>query len=412
MIQFEEFVLSNGLEVIIHSDHSVSTVCVNTLYKVGSRNEDPNKTGFAHLFEHLMFGGSKHIDSFDEPLQSVGGENNAFTNTDITNYYITVPSINVETALWLESDRMLSLSFKPEVLEIQRSVVIEEYKQRYLNQPYGDVWHKLRPEAYKVHPYMWPTIGKDISHIENATMDDVKAFFYKYYNPSNAIIVLAGDITVKKGLNLVEKWFGEIPAQPKNYQEIPQEPRQDQPRVVKAESNVPQDAWYKVFHMPGRTDKKYYAVDLLGDLMGRGRSSSLYEKLVKRKALFSSISTYVTGSIDPGLLVVTGKLNPGVSFDSVEEELDKIIDKLKNQPVEKKALDKVKNMAQSSIKFGEVEVLNRAMSLAYAKYLGNAHLVNDEAEIISNITDEEIMESAGQILNPQNSTTLYYQSAS
>ncbi len=268
MIEYKEHQLSNGLQLIVHEDHQSPIVCLNILYKVGSRNEQPDKTGFAHLFEHLMFGGSKNIETFDEPLQKVGGDNNAFTSPDITNYYITIPSNNVETAFWLESDRMLSLSFDPEVLEVQRKVVIEEFKQRYLNQPYGDIWLKLRPEAYKVHPYQWATIGKEISHIEDATMDDVKAFFDKFYDPSNAILVVAGDITESKALELTEKWFGAIPTKGTVKQEIPAEPKQTEARFLEIKSDVPAAAIYKVYHMPARVDATYHAADLLSDILG------------------------------------------------------------------------------------------------------------------------------------------------
>lgn len=408
MIEFKEFVLSNGLEVIIHPDPAVSTVCVNTLYKVGSRNEHPEKTGFAHLFEHLMFGGSKHVSSFDEQLQMVGGENNAFTSADITNYYITVPAVNLETALWLESDRMMSLSFNPKVLEVQRSVVIEEFKQRYLNQPYGDVWLRLRPEAYKVHPYRWPTIGKEIRHIEDATMDDVKDFFSRFYHPANAILVLAGNISVEKGLQLVEKWFGDIPCRPVSTNGIPEEPLQTESRHLELEAPVPQNAFYKVYHMPGRMEKGYYPSDLLSDLMGRGKSAILYERMVKKNSLLSNVSVYVTGNIDPGLLVINGKLNPGITFDQVESELNFILKEIAESKPDRDTLDKVKNMALSSIAFGEVEVLNRAMSLAFAKFMGNINLVNEEVDNINAVTGEEILKQAQTILNPDNCTTLYY----
>ncbi len=407
MIHFEEFTLKNGLKVIIHPDPKVSTVCVNTLYKVGSRNENPEKTGFAHLFEHLMFGGSQNVQSFDEQLQLAGGENNAFTSTDITNYYITVPSINLETALWLESDRMLSLSFDPKVLEVQRKVVIEEFRQRYLNQPYGDMWLKLRPAAYKIHPYRWATIGKDISHIENATMEDVRSFFGRYYAPSNAILVLAGDVSVENGLKLVEKWFGDIPKGQPVDDSIPKEPLQNEVRQLEVEADVPQNSITKVFHMPGRGEDDYYPVDLISDLAGRGKSSLLYEKLVKEKNLFSNISSNVTGSMDPGLLVVSGKLNNG-SFDEAEKEINQLLTDIMSHSIKPKDLEKVKNIALSSVVFGEVDVLNRAMSLAYSSYLGNANKVNEEEERIENVSAEDIVRLAPDILRPTNSTTLYY----
>src|ERR1044071_3521328 len=297
MIAFKEFELENGLRVIVHEDRTVQIAVMNILYDVGSRDEQPHKTGFAHLFEHLMFGGSKNIPSYDEPLQLVGGENNAFTNTDITNYYLTVPASNLETGFWLESDRMLSLSFDPKVLEVQRKVVIEEFKQRYLNQPYGDVWLKLRPLAYQSHPYQWATIGKEIAHIEEATMDDVKDFFFAHYLPNNAVLVVAGNVTVDQIKQLSKKWFEPIPAGKKLERKLPLEPKQKGKRILNVEAKVPANALYKAYHMPGRFHADYYATDLLSDILSRGQSSRLYQKLVKEKEIFTSISSFVMGSL-------------------------------------------------------------------------------------------------------------------
>src|SRR5688572_3737649 len=308
MIRYEAFTLDNGLRVIVHEDPTVEIAVVNILYDVGSRDEHPDKTGFAHLFEHLMFGGSANIPSYDEPLQRVGGESNAFTNTDVTNYYLTVPAANIETGFWLESDRMLSLSFDPEVLEVQRKVVIEEFKQNYLNQPYGDVWLKLRPLTYHVHPYQWATIGKEISHIENATMDDVKSFFFQHYVPNNAILVVAGHVTVDQVKQLAEKWFGPIKPGKKSGRKLPNEPAQQAKRVQTVEAKVPANALYKSYHMPGRFHEDYYAADLLSDVLSRGHSSRMYNQLVKEKEIFTSISSFVMGTIDPGQLVISGRV--------------------------------------------------------------------------------------------------------
>lgn len=408
MVNFKEYTLPNGLHVIVHEDHNTPLVCLNLLYKVGSRNEQPHKTGFAHLFEHLMFGGSKHIKSFDEPLQVVGGENNAFTNTDITNYYITIPSANVETAFWLESDRMLSLSFDPEVLEVQRKVVIEEFKQRYLNQPYGDVWLKLRPVAYQKHPYQWPTIGKEISHIEHATMEDVRSFFDEHYHPGNATLVVAGDLTEEKALELTSKWFGGIAGKQKKSESIVTEPRQEAPRHLKVTARVPADAIYKTYHMPARTNRSYYAADLLSDLIGRGNSSVLHQELVKNNPMFSSISAYVTGSFDPGLLVISGKLLPDIEMEDADNAIRELIEPLK-ETVDETLVEKVKNQAESTTVFSEVDLLNRAMGLAYANFLGNTNLVNEELEIIQSVTSQDIVAAARKILDENNCTTLYYQ---
>lgn len=407
MVAYKEHTLPNGLHLIIHEDHSNPVVCLNLLYKVGSRNERPDKTGFAHLFEHLMFGGSKNVKNFDEPLQRVGGDNNAFTNTDITNYYITVPSANVETAFWLESDRMLSLSFDPEVLEVQRKVVIEEFKQRYLNQPYGDVWLKLRPVAYQKHPYQWPTIGKEIGHIEDATMEDVRSFFATHYHPGNAVLVLAGDITEKKALELTEKWFGSIEAQKPAPNGIPAEPAQTEARRLEVEARVPADALYKAYHMPGRVGREYHSTDLLSDILGRGASSILHRRLVKDRQLFSSIGAYVTGSYDPGLFVISGKTNAGVSLEDAEKAVEEILSEVK-QDIDKELLQKVKNQSEATTVFAEVDLLNRAMGLAYAAFLGNTNLINEEIEQIKSISLGDVLASANQVLRAENCTTMYY----
>src|SRR5687767_14567216 len=350
MIQFTEFTLENGLRVIVHEDPTVQIAVLNILYDVGSRDERPDKTGFAHLFEHLMFGGSVNIPNYDEPLQRVGGENNAFTNTDITNYYLTLPASNIETGFWLESDRMMSLSFDPKVLEVQRKVVIEEFKQRYLNQPYGDVWLKLRPLAYQVHPYQWATIGKEIGHIENATMQDVREFFFRYYVPDNAILVVAGNVTLEQIKSLAQKWFGPI-SPGKKPRSIPFEPVQKEKRFLEVKANVPADAFYKAWHMPGRFHSDYYAVDLLSDLLGRGQSSRLYQKLVKEKEIFTSISSFVMSTIDPGLLVISGRVKDGLTLNEAENEVEVIIQNLKENPFDEQELIKVKNQAESILEF-------------------------------------------------------------
>jgi zinc protease len=407
MISFNSFSLDNGLRVLVHEDSSVQIAVLNLLYQVGSRNEHPNKTGFAHLFEHLMFGGSKNIPSYDEPLQKVGGENNAFTNTDITNYYLTVPAANIETGFWLESDRMLSLSFDPQVLEVQRKVVIEEFKQRYLNQPYGDVWLKLRPLAYTQHPYQWATIGKEISHIENATMDDVQTFFYQHYRPNNATLVVAGNVTTAQVKVLAEKWFGPIPAGEKTEKALPQEPEQKEKRTQTVQAKVPANALYMAWHMPGRFENGYYACDLLSDVLSRGKSSRLFQTLVKEKQIFSSISSFVTGTIDPGLFIVSGRLSDGITPEQGEREVQNVFEKLK-QEIKEEELTKVKNQAQSSHVFGEIEVMNRAMNLAFASLSGDSGLVNKEADLIASVTKEELVSAAKSILREENCNVLYY----
>jgi predicted Zn-dependent peptidase len=408
MIHYKYFTLDNGLRIYVHEDHTTPIAAVNILYNVGSKDEDESKTGFAHLFEHLMFGGSKHVPVYDEPLQRVGGENNAFTSPDITNYYITLPAVNLETAFWLESDRMMSLSFDPRVLEVQRKVVVEEFKQRYLNQPYGDVWLRLRPLAYQVHPYRWATIGKEISHIEEATMDDVRSFFYKYYLPNNAILVVAGPVQVDDIKRLAQKWFGPIPAGAPYRRQLPQEPEQHEVRTIETEAAVPLDAIYKAFHMPAKTSNDYYAADLMTDLLGRGKSSRLYERLVKEVKLFNNVNAYVTGSADPGLVVIQGQLNGGVTIERGEAELNAILEEIMQDGVPVVELAKVKNQAESTLVFSEVEMLNRAMNLAFAANLGDPEDVNREGEKLQAVTPGDVQRMARQILRPTNTSTLYY----
>jgi zinc protease len=408
MIQFEEFTLDNGLKVIVHEDPTVQIAVLNILYDVGSRDERPDKTGFAHLFEHLMFGGSVNIPNYDEPLQKVGGENNAFTNTDITNYYLTVPAANIETGFWLESDRMLSLSFDPQVLEVQRKVVIEEFKQRYLNQPYGDVWLRLRPLSYAVHPYQWATIGKEISHIENATIDDVKHFFFNHYVPNNAILVVAGNVTTDQVKKLAGKWFGPIPLQKLSKRALPAEPPQTLKRFLEVEASVPASAFYKAYHMPGRFHQDYYTVDLLSDVLSRGQSSRLYQKLVKEKEIFTSVSSFVMGTIDPGLLVVNGRVRNGVKLSDAEAEVNAIIEEFAANGASEEELEKVKNQAYSTLEFGEVEVMNRAMNLAFARLSGDANLVNREGADIEAVTLADIKRVAQQTLREENANVMYY----
>jgi len=409
MIHFEKFSLDNGLKVIVHQDKSTPVVAVNILYNVGAKDESPELTGFAHLFEHLMFGGSKHIPKYDEPLQKVGGENNAFTNNDITNYYLSIPKENLETAFWIESDRMLDLAFSEKSLEVQRSVVIEEFNQRYLNQPYGDLWLMLRPLVYKKHPYQWATIGKDISHIENAKMEDVKAFYKKFYNPDNAIMVVAGDVDIEEVKALSEKWFGPIEQGAEIKRNIPMEPQQTKARFLIVERDVPVNAIFKVYHMCGRKDADYHATDLISDIMGNGKSSRLYQKLVKQQALFSSVQAFVSGDIHPGMIVFAGYLLDGVSSEDADLALTKEIDKLCENGVKESELQKVKNKVESALTYSEINILDRAMNLAYHELLDDAENINSELNKYQAVKSDDIQRVANDILKNSNSTTLYYQ---
>lgn len=408
MIQFEKFTLSNGLRVIVHQDISTPMAVVNLMYDVGARDEDPERTGFAHLFEHLMFGGSVNIPSYDEPLQMAGGENNAYTTNDLTNYYIQLPADNLETAFWLESDRMLSLAFSKKSLDVQRKVVCEEFKEHYLTKPYGDVWHKMRELAYTTHPYRWMTIGKELSHIENAALTDVEHFFFKHYRPLNAVLVVAGNVTVEKVKTLAEKWFGDIPSGEKYRRNLPQEPEQTAARKQVIKANVPLDAFYKCWHMAGRLDRRYYIADLLGDILSGGGSSRLYQSLVKEKKLFSSIECFHFGSTDAGLMAIEGKLVKGVQMEDAEKAVEAELDKIKNELVSATELQKVKNKTESMMAFEDMSVMSRANSLAYYELLGDASWMNFELEKYASVNAEDILQESRKIFRETNSNTIHY----
>ncbi len=408
MINHSKFTLDNGLRVIVHENSTTPLAAVNLLYDVGARDEDPNKTGFAHLFEHLMFGGSENIPNYDEPLQRAGGENNAFTSNDITNYYITLPAYNLETAFWLESDRMKNLAFIDKSLEVQRNVVIEEFNERYFSQPYGDIWLLLRPLAYKVHPYQWATIGKEISHIANATMPDVRSFFTKHYNPSNAVLCVAGNVTESQVRKLCDKWFANIPSGVPLQRNLPVEPKQTQARREVVHRDVPYDLVIKAYHASARTDKSFYAEDLLTDVLSDGYSSRFYNELVKKQKIFTEADVYVTGDFDKGLIVAEGKLREGVKPEDAEAAIDAEIAKITKSIPSSDEVQKVKNKISSSLMFSEMSVLNNAMNLSIAELMGEAEDANKELEKYSSVTGEEMTERASEIFRPENSSTLYY----
>lgn len=409
-IQFKKFTLNNGLRFVVHEDHSTPMAVLNVLYDVGARDEDPGQTGFAHLFEHLMFGGSVNIADFETPLQMAGGENNAFTTNDLTNYYIQLPAENIETAFWLESDRMLSLAFSEKSLAVQRKVVSEEFKEHYINRPYGDVWFKLRELTYKVHPYRWMTIGKELSHIEKAKLSDVKRFFFKHYCPANAILVVAGNIKTDQALALAEKWFGSIPAGEKYNRQLPLEPAQLAPRIMEVKADVPLDALYKAYHVGSRTDKGYYAMDLITELLGDGGSSRLFQSLVKEKKLFSNIECYHLGSTDPGLIVIEGKLIKGVRMEDANKAVDEELKKLSAGKIEEKELIKVKNKTESAILFEDMSLMSRASNLAMYELMGDAEFMNTELQKYKDVTREEILSASETIFAEKNSSSLFYYS--
>ena len=408
MIKFEKFTLDNGLRVIVHIDKSTPMAVLDVIYDVGARDEEPDRTGFAHLFEHLMFGGSINIPSYDEPLQMAGGENNAYTTNDFTNYYLQLPAENLETAFWLESDRMLSLAFDENSLEVQRKVVVEEFKEHYINKPYGDVQQKMRELAYKIHPYKWMTIGKEISHIENAQLQDVKDFFFKHYTPANAVLTVAGNVNTGEVKRLAEKWFGNIPAGEKYVRNLPQEPGQTAPAHLEVKAPVPLDALYKCWHIYPRLDKRYYVTDLITEILGGGASSRLFQSLVKEQQLFSSIQCSHFGSMDAGLLYIDGKLIRGITMKQAEEAINIELDKMKRQLVDRTELEKVKNKTESLMAFEDISLVNRANSLATYELLGDADLMNKELAMYQAVTEKEIQQECCNIFVDSNCSTMYY----
>jgi zinc protease len=409
VINFERFTLSNGLKVLVHQDTSTPMAVVNVMYNVGARDEDPSRTGFAHLFEHLMFGGSVNIPVYDEPLQMAGGENNAYTTNDLTNYYIQLPAENLETAFWLESDRMLSLAFTDNSLEVQRKVVCEEFKEHYLNKPYGDVWLKLRDLAYEVHPYRWMTIGKELSHIEHASLDDVKNFFFKHYRPVNAILVVAGNVTTAQVKTLAEKWFGPIESGEKYERNLPLEPEQTVAKKLEVHANVPLDAFYKAWHIYPRMDHRYYVADLITEILSGGGSSRLFQALVKEQKLFSNIECYHFGTVDAGLLAIEGKLVKGVKMEDAETAVSAELEKMKKEAIAVSELEKVKNKTESMMAFEDMSLMNRAGSLAFYELMGDASLINTELERYNKVTIEDIMQESKNIFREENSSTIWYQ---
>ena len=412
MIQFEKFQLDNGLKVLVHQDTSTPMAVVNVLYNVGAKDEDPAKTGFAHLFEHLMFGGSVNIPVYDEPLQRAGGENNAYTTNDLTNYYCQIPAENIETAFWLESDRMLSLAFSKKSLEVQRKVVCEEFKEHYINKPYGDAWHKMRSLAYTQHPYRWMTIGASLQHVEDATMEDVKDFFFQFYRPNNAILVVTGNVQTEQVKQLAQKWFGPIEAGKPYVRNLPKEPVQEKSRSMDVRADVPLDMLMMTWHMGGRFDEGYHATDLITEVLGGGTSARLYEQLIKVKQIFSSIDCYHFGTVDPGLLVIEGKLVKGISMAVAEKAVLEEIEKIKNEVLDAKEVQKVINKTESVICFEDMSIMNRAHSLAYYELLGDADLMNKELSMYQKVTPTMIQHTAQEIFQDSNRNTLYYYSKS
>ncbi len=408
MIEYEKYSLSNGLRVILHHDNSTPMVVVNVMYDVGARDEDPEKTGFAHLFEHLMFGGSVNVPEYDRIVQQAGGENNAFTNNDITNYYVSLPAENLEAGLWIESDRMLELAFSEKSLEVQRNVVVEEFNQRYLNQPYGDVMLHLRPLAYKQHPYRWNTIGAKTEHIRNATLNDVKNFFFSHYAPNNAVLVVAGKFDSSEAKTLIDKWFGSIPRRDIKPRLLPAEPPQTEARTLHLERPVPQDAFYRAYHMPDRLHPNYYACDLISDILSNGRSSWFHEVLIKQEQLFSEVDAYIMGSIDPGLFIISGKPLPGKTYTECEAAINKLLHRIMAGDFTNMELEKVINRVVVARKLEWTGALNKAIDLAFFELTHNASGINEEEDNYRKVSRMQIVETATVLFSHHNCSTLYY----
>lgn len=408
MIPYTKKILPNGLTVVVNRDRASKLAAVNILYKVGARNENPARTGFAHLFEHLMFRGTREVPNFDLPVQMASGDNNAFTNNDYTDFYITLPKDNIETALWLESDRMEGLEITPAKFEAEKKVVIEEFRQRYLNQPYGDQTMLLRALSYKVHPYRWATIGLTIDHIAGATLEEVEAFYRAHYRPSNAVLSISADIEEERMLELAEKWFAPLADHPADAVAIPQEPVQTEARREEVERDVPASTLTVAYHMGGRTDADFYTADLVSDLLSGGDSGRLYTRLVKERQLLSSVNAYVTGDVDPGLFVFTGQLLPGVTPETAEAAFREEIALLQTTPATVYEIEKVKNKFEANTLFGELNVMNKAMNLGFYEMLGDLELINREVDLYRAVTDEQIRSFSSRTFRPENSSTLIY----
>ena len=410
MIEFERFQLANGLKLIVHQDKSTPLASVCLTYNVGTKHEQPDKTGFAHLFEHLMFGGSKHAANFDDYIQQAGGENNAFTNQDMTVFYEYLPCENIETALWLEADRMLHLNLGEQELEKERKVVVEEFKESCLNEPYGDIWHHIGPLAYKKHPYSIPTIGMEIAHIEQATTEDVALFFEQHYSPNNAVLSVCGNVNPQEVFELVEKWFAGIPKGTYSKPSLPQEDEQVEQRRLVIEADVPLNAIYMVFHSAPRDSQDFYVDDFISDVLAEGDAAQLYQKLVKELELFSEIDAYITASIDQGLFIVEGRLADGVSFEEAETAIWKELERTKTEQLPPQKVERMHNQIEHNIEFGKLNNLNKAIRLGYYEVLDDAHRINEEQTYYSKIDAEGFKSRCKDLFSEQKSSVIYYKS--
>lgn len=408
MIQFDSFTLDNGLTVIANQDDKTPLVAVNLLYRVGAKNENPKATGFAHLFEHLMFSGSKNFQSYDEAIQMMGGESNAFTNNDFTNYYLTLPADFLPHALDLEADRMQNLNINVQSLEVQRNVVIEEFKQRYINQPYGDLWAEIRRLAYKVHPYKWQTIGSDISHIENASLEQVRSFYDNFYQPSNAILSISGNVSLNSVKEEVERTFGKMEYKRTIFPAYSMEPQQKDNRRIKVFRDVPSDVICIIFPMSRRKDRQYFVQDLLSDVLSNGKSSRMYQGLVVEQKLFTEINAFISGDDDAGLFIVMGKYCDGISLEQGEEAIWHELKSVCENPVSEQELRKMKNKNEASATFSNMKILDKAMNLAYYAHLGEPDRINKEREFYNSVTIRDLQQAAEQMFHLDCHSVLYY----
>lgn len=413
MINIARHQLSNGLRVVHSKNAASGMVAVNLLYKAGSRNEQYEHTGLAHLVEHLMFGGSEAVKNFDHVMQEAGGENNAWTSNDITNYYELLPVQNIETALWVEADRMRNLLLTDKSVEVQRNVVCEEFKQRCLNTPYGDSGHLLRGMVYRIHPYRWPVIGKALSDIEQMPKEVIQSFYEQYYVPENAILSIVGNIDSDKAFSLVEKWFGDLSNETaKQSRFIPEEPKQCESREFRVVKDVPRDMLVMAFRMCGRCGGSYEACDLISDILSNGRSSRMFRNIYAKGTLVSSIDASISGDLDSGMFIIKSQLLPGVGFQAVERAIREETDRLISEGVGNWELEKTLNRFESNQLFANLNNEERASNLAYYEMLGDANLINSEVGKYRGITSRRISEVAARLFADDNCSTLYYESSS
>lgn len=408
MLEYHKIQLDNGLRVIVHEDDSTPMIAFNILYLVGSRNESPEMTGMAHLFEHLMFSGSKHIKDIDTLVQNAGGENNAFTNNDHTNFHEVFPAQNLEVAFWIEADRMRDLQLTKTKLETQKKVVVEEFKETTINEPYGDFWHHISEMAFKKHPYRWPVIGLKPEHIEQVKLEDAVAFYQKHYAPNNAIISIAGNVKIDDVRTMVEKWFADIPAKANVENSFPSETTQNAALRKTVQGNVPIDSIYIAFRMCDRVHPDFYTIDLISDILSNSRSARFYQNLIKEKRLFSTIDAYVMGTIDEGLFIIEGKLSEGIMIEIAEKAIWQELEILKSDLVSEYELQKNKNQIESALIFSESGTLNKAINLCFYESIGKLDLINREMEEYERITPNDIKRVANWLFENEKSFTLWY----